>query len=182
MRDLLHATMSLVFESTVDAPIFFSGTPDPALVNKQPGIAQNRGFHHGQPGVSVPTFVIANYQKLAPNDLLTIQYLPGQEDGAKEYAEVAANIDPILAVGGGSGSLQILGLPDPDAASFVSDGMLLCPLKSPMTNEASAGHRVRQGPPCRCHPQELGSKKVLRITRKPRSSRMTTAGRPRSTT
>ena len=129
-------TMSLVFESTVDAPIFFSGTPNLALLNKQPGIAKIAAFSMVKPGISVPTFVIANYQKLAPNDLLTIQYLPGQEEGAKEYAEAAANIDPILPVGRGSGSLQILGLPDPDAASFVSEGMLLCPLKSPMTNEA----------------------------------------------
>lgn len=86
---------------------------------------------------TVPTFVIANYEKLAPNDLLAVHYLPGQEEGVKEYAEVAANIDPILPVGRGSGSLQILGLPDPDAASFVSAGMLLCPLKSPITNEAT---------------------------------------------
>jgi len=83
----------------------------------------------------VPTLVIANYQKLAPKDLLTIQYLPGQEDGAKEYAEVAANIDTLPPIGGGSGSLQILGLPDSDTASFVSEGMLLCPLKSPLAND-----------------------------------------------
>jgi hypothetical protein len=89
-----------------------------------------------RPGVSVPTFVIANYQKLAPQDLLTIQYLPGQEEGAKAYAEIAANIDPIVPVRGGSASLQILGLPDSDAASFLSEGMLLCPLKTPLTNEA----------------------------------------------
>ncbi len=87
-------------------------------------------------GLAVPTFVIANYQKVAPNDLLAVHYLSGQEGTAKEYAEVAANIDPILAAGGGSGSLQILALPDADAASFVSEGMLLCPLKSPITNEA----------------------------------------------
>jgi hypothetical protein len=87
-------------------------------------------------GSNVPTFVIANYQKLAPNASLAIQYLPGQEEAAKEYAEVAANIDPIPPVGGDRGSLQILGLPDPDAASFVGEGMLLCPLKSPITNEA----------------------------------------------
>jgi hypothetical protein len=100
-------------------------------------------------GLTVPTFAIANYQELAPNELLAIHYLPGQEGGAKEYAEVAANIDPVLAVGTGSGSLQILGLADPDAASFVSEGILLCPLKSPITNEemldivyAKASHLV----------------------------------------
>ncbi|HXR17757.1 MAG TPA: hypothetical protein VN777_16305 [Terriglobales bacterium] len=129
-------TMSLIFESTIDAPIFFTGTPDAGLVSKQPGIVKVGVFSAANLGVSVPTFVIANYQKLAPNDLLTIQYLPGQENGAKEYAEVAANIDiPIPPLGGGSGSLEILGLPDPDAASFVSEGMLLCPLKSPIAND-----------------------------------------------
>jgi hypothetical protein len=129
------ATMSLIFESTIDAPIFFTGTPDAGSVSKQPGIVKVGVFSAANLGVSVPTFVIANYQKLAPNDLLTIQYLPGQEDGAKEYAEVAANIDTLPPIGGGSGSLQILGLPDPDAASFVSYGMLLCPLKSPIAND-----------------------------------------------
>ena len=129
-------TMSLVFESTVDAQIFFSGTPNLASVNKQPSITKIAAFSIVRPGISVPTFVIANYQKLVPNDSFAIQYLPGQEDGAKEYAEAAANIDPILPIGRGSGSLQILGLPDPDAASFVSEGMLLCSLKSPMTNGA----------------------------------------------
>jgi hypothetical protein len=129
------ATMSLIFESTLDAPIFFTGTPDLGSVSKQPGIVKVGVFSVANLGVSVPTFVIANYQKLAPNDLLTIQYLPGQEDGAKEYAEVAANIDTLLPIKRDSGSLQILGLPDPEAASFVSEGMLLCPLKSPIAND-----------------------------------------------
>jgi len=130
-----HATMSLIFESTIDAPIFFTGTPNLGIVGKQPGIVKVGVFSAANLGVSVPTFVIANYQKLAANDLITIQYLPGQEDGAKEYAEVAANIDTLPPIGRGSGTLQILGLPDPDAASFVSEGMLLCPVKSPLTNE-----------------------------------------------
>jgi hypothetical protein len=129
-------TMRLVFESTVDTPIFFSGTPSAAAEHVDTSIKKTFTFNVAKPGISVPTFVIANYQKVAPNDLVTVQYLPGQEDGAKEYAEAAANIDPILPIGRGSGSLQILGLPDPDAASFVSEGMLLCPLKSPITNEA----------------------------------------------
>ena len=129
-------TMSLLFESTSEAPIFFTGTPNSDVVGTQPGINKVSAFSVANPGVSVPTFVIADYQKLAANDLITIQYLPGQEAAAKEYAEVAANIDPLAPIGHGSGGLQILGLPDPDAASFVSEGMLLCPFKSPMTNDA----------------------------------------------
>jgi hypothetical protein len=129
-------TMRLVFESTVDTPIFFSGTPSAAAEHVDTSLKRIFTFSVAKPGISVPTFVVANYQKLAPNDRVTVQYLSGQEDGAKEYAEAVANIDPILPIGRGSGSLQILGLPDPDAASFVSEGMLLCPLKSPITNEA----------------------------------------------
>ena len=129
------ATMSLIFESTIDAPIIFTGTPSGFLAKMPPGVAKTAAFSMIKPGVSVPTLVISNYQKLAPKDLLTIQYLPGQEDGAKEYAEVAANIDTLPPIGGGSGSLQILGLPDSDTASFVSEGMLLCPLKSPIAND-----------------------------------------------
>jgi hypothetical protein len=128
--------MSVVFESTIDAPIFFSGTPNPAAVGTQPGIIKVGAFSMANPGVSVPTFVIADYQKLAANDLIAIQYFPSQDAAAKEYGEVAANIDPLAPIGRGSGGLQILGLPDADAASFVSEGMLLCPLKLPVTNEA----------------------------------------------
>jgi len=128
--------MEVLFETTVDTPIFFTGTAGLASVNTQPGISKIASFTMVRPGISVPTFVIADYQKLTPKDLLTIQYLPGQDEGAKAYAEIAANVDPIILVGHGSKSLQILGLPDPEAASFVSEGMLLSPLKLPVTNEA----------------------------------------------
>jgi hypothetical protein len=129
--------MQLLFKSTVDTPIFFSGTASGAVVQVDPSIKKTFEFTMIMPGISVPTFVIANYQKLAPKDLLTVLYLPGQEEGAKDYAEIASNIDPILPVGRGWNSLQILGLPDPDAASFATEGMLLCPLKSPVTNEGT---------------------------------------------
>ena len=131
-----NSSMSLVFESTIDAQIFFTGTPDPAVAGAQPGIIKVGAFSMANPGVSVPTFVIADYKMLAASDLIAIQYLPGQDAAAKEYAELAANIDPLAPLGRRSGGLEILGLPDSDAASFVSEGMLLCPLKSPVTNEA----------------------------------------------
>src|SRR5438093_12251662 len=50
---------------------------------------------------------------------------------------MVSELDPIVAVGRGSERLQVLGLPDPDAASFVSEGLLLTPLKSPVKNEAT---------------------------------------------
>jgi hypothetical protein len=130
------AAMSLLFRSTAEAPIFFSGTPDMFTVNTEDKIAKTAVFSMVRPGVAVPTFVIADYQKVAPKDQITVRYLPGREEAARAYGEAAAQIDPILPVGHGSESLQILGLPDAEAASFVSDGVLLCPLKSPITNEA----------------------------------------------
>jgi len=105
------------------------------MVNVDPDILTVAPFEMVRPGVSVPTFVIADYQKLTPNDLVTVEYLTGQQDAAEAYGEVAQT-NPVVPVGRGSGSLEILGLPDPDAASFVTEGMLLTPLNSPMTNEA----------------------------------------------
>jgi hypothetical protein len=126
-------------ESFSEPPVVLSNGKGGKQLHEQMGRAYSvqTEYSFDPLGLTVPTFAIANYQKLAPNNLLAIHYLPGQEDGAKEYAEVATNIDPVLAIGTGSGSLQILGLPDPDAASFVSEGMLLCPLKSPITNEGT---------------------------------------------
>lgn len=90
-------------------------------------------------GPSPPTLVAAEYQRLAPNDTLTVEYLAGQEESAKDYAEVAAQIDPIGSVGQGTGKLQILSLPDAGASPFMTEGILFTPLNSPMTNEAELG-------------------------------------------
>jgi hypothetical protein len=125
------AAMTVVFESTQAAPIFFSG----AAVHDGASPSESAAFSMAGLGLSVPTFVIADYQKLAAN-IVTIQYLAGQEEAAKAFAEAAVLLDPPVPEVNGSESLQILGLPDPDALPFVSDGMLLRPLASPMTNEA----------------------------------------------
>ncbi len=132
----VDTTMQVMFESTLPQDIFFSGSPSLADVAVNASIAKIAAFSMGKAGVDVPTFVLAGYQKLAPNDLLNVQYLPGQEEAAKAYGEVAAQINlSIPPVGGGSQSVQILGLPDSDGSPFVTAGMLLTPLKLPMTNE-----------------------------------------------
>ncbi len=84
--------------------------------------------------VSVPTFAIADYQKTS-NKAVSVGYLSGEADAAETYADVASQIDPVLPVGGGSAALTILALLDPQAAPFVTQGMLLAPLNLPMTNE-----------------------------------------------
>ena len=129
----VDTTMELLFESTAPGPIMFSGAGGLGVVHVDPDIAKVAPFRMVRPGVNVPTFVIANYQTLT-KDLITVEYLPGQQDAAETYEEVAVQID--VPVGRGPGSLQILGLPDPDASPFVTEGMLLTPLKSPLTNEA----------------------------------------------
>jgi hypothetical protein len=126
-------TMSLRLESTLAAAMFFGGTPDPSTAHTKADVTKT-SFSTARMGISVPTFVIADYQKLT-RDAITVQYLTGQEEAAKTYGDIAAQID-LGPVGHGSRSLQILGLPDPDASSFVTEGMLLTPLKSPITNEA----------------------------------------------
>jgi hypothetical protein len=129
-----QTTMELRFQSTTDRTIYFSGMADPADVATDAPEKTARAFHLAGPGVSVPTFVIASYQQLPSRDHIDVEFLPGQEETAKDYAEAAAQIDP--GVGGGSRNLQILSLPDVNASSFVSQGMLLAALGTDLTNEA----------------------------------------------
>jgi len=128
--------MSASFESTMNQPIFFSGAAQSATAKLDVTAAKILTFRMIGQGLDVPTFVTGNYQRLASGDLATVEYLPGQEEGAKVYAAAAAQVDPTVPVEHGPANLQILGLPDHQAASFVSEGMLLCPLKPALTNEA----------------------------------------------
>jgi hypothetical protein len=127
-----NAEMEVKFESTLGDAIFFSSPGSPAEhPNSHAGKAVRfavEGF-----GIMVPTFVVADYQKLAAND--SAYYLSGQQAAAEAYGEVAAQLVPLFPAGG-SGSLQILGLPDADAQPFVTNGMMLTPLQLPLTNEA----------------------------------------------
>src|SRR5208282_1801283 len=119
--------------------ILFSGTAVPSETTAEPKSA-NAAFRVSSLGLGVPTFVAGDYQKFAPKNAPSVYYLPGQAEVAKTYAEAVPDIDPeIPAVDGSTEELKVLGLPDPDAASFVTGGMLLCPLKLPMTNEAMLG-------------------------------------------
>ena len=86
-------------------------------------------------GLSVPTLVMAHYQTLSVKDV-TVRYLSDQKDAAEDYADVASQPDLIVAVGPGSRNLQILALPDHDDTPFVTEQVLLMPLKSALTNEA----------------------------------------------
>jgi len=127
-------TMQVLLECSLKRPIFFSGVANLTETLNEPNAA---AFSMAHLGIDVPTFVIAEYQTLAPSQSLHVQYLSGQEEAAATYAEAASAMDVgISVVGGGAGNLQILGLADPDASSFVTRGMLLTSLKLPLTNDA----------------------------------------------
>ncbi len=129
------AAMHLQFESTSTQAVLFTGVSElpSATKDKAPTPAT---YKAEAPGIAVPTFVVADYEKLTSKESVTVEYLPGQEDAAASCLEAAAQLDPgIPPVGRGSETLQILGLPDPDASSFVTGGMLLTPLKLPFTND-----------------------------------------------
>jgi hypothetical protein len=130
-------SMSLLFESTLSWPIFFSGTPSLAEVPREDGINSIRAYDFVRPGVSIPTFVTANYSEVEnKDDRVTMHYLQGQEEAAKEYADTTAQLDNTVLVARKSANIQILGLADSDAVPFASHGMLLTPLKLPMHNDA----------------------------------------------
>ena len=129
-------TMSLVFKSTSQAPTLFSGNPELFTVNVEDGIKSVRAYEMLRFGVNVPTFVIANYSEIENEDkFLAIRYLQGEEQAAKEYLNGAEQLDSMVLVARRSLNLQILGLPDAEADSFVSEGMLLTPLKLPWQND-----------------------------------------------
>jgi hypothetical protein len=131
-----ETTMDVRFESTSYQAIHFSGVPGPAETSTDPLIKTSRAFHVAALGVGVPTFVMADYQQLPPEEFIDVEYLPGQEEAAKDYAEAATQMDPGVRVEGGARNLQILSLPEPNASPFVAQGMLLMPLVADLTNEA----------------------------------------------
>jgi hypothetical protein len=125
------AEMSVFLESTWATPIF-SGTAE----HTGAGSSKARQSSTVGLGFHVPTFLIADYEKFTPkgHDSTNVYYLGGQQDRAETYGEVAAQVEPIIP--GRTVGLKIIALPDPDAQPFVTEGILLTPLSSPMTNEA----------------------------------------------
>jgi len=123
------AEMSVSLESTWATPMF-SGAVERTASSKA---AQ---FKVIGLGLNAPTFVIGDYEKLTPKDRdgVSLSYLAGQKDTAESYGEVVEQVEPIIP--GRTVTLKIIALPDPDAQPFVTEGMLLTPLNSPMTNEA----------------------------------------------
>jgi hypothetical protein len=132
-----EASMTLVLESTRDETLLFSGTPDLATVVADADTAKVGAFTMLRFGADVPAFAMADYHPLPAGLNATVEYLPGQQDSAQAYVNGMAQLDPFSPVGkGGVGTLQVVQLPDPDAAAFSTQGMLFTPLAAPVTKEA----------------------------------------------
>ncbi len=120
-------------EATAEMDVSLQSTAGTAMFSGTAGKATR--FSTEQSGILVPTFVIANYQVLKPADEIRVFYPEGQKDSAQAYADVAAQAEPLFE-GEHRAALDIISLPDNEAQPFVTEGMLLTPLVSPMTNEA----------------------------------------------
>jgi hypothetical protein len=126
-----RSEMSLLFESTRNCKILFSGTKNLFLINADKAVHVG-AFSMIRPGANVPTFVLADYKSIDVNGMSTVNFLPGKEAVAASYAEVLGNLNPLP--GRGAAGLQVAQLPESGAAPFVSDNLLLTPLR-PLTDE-----------------------------------------------
>jgi len=121
------------------------GSAAPALCNGEGGVGLYEEMGKSDSAMTncsyiplrdtVPFFVIGNYSAVdhAP---INVSYLPGQDEAAKSFAEIAKEINPgIPRMAGGSDGLQIIELPDPNDSPFVTAGILLVPLSFPVTND-----------------------------------------------
>ena len=78
-----------------------------------------------------PTFAVGKYTALSQPPV-EVDYLPGQQAAAGEYADVAAEVEPLVTdwFGPIRGKLRIVELNEPEAAPYESGAMLFLPLQS----------------------------------------------------
>lgn len=120
--------MSVTFQSTQELTLVCSGE----AVATDSGKSKSPVFTFRDLNLFVPTFAMADYQNAELGEGSSIAHFSGKQPLAEAYATVLGKLDP-PSLGQGSKRLQIVELPDRDAAPFVSDGMLLMPLKSDVT-------------------------------------------------
>lgn len=128
-----ESRMSVTFESTKKSTVLFSGNADGFVIMPEEGIVTIGVFSITRLGLNVPTFVLADYKKVDVKSRSAIYFLPGKEAVAASYADVLENLNPLPGAHRGP-DLQVAQLPDPDATPFVSDNLLLVPLR-PITDE-----------------------------------------------
>jgi hypothetical protein len=126
------SAMAVVLRTSADLTILFSGTPSGSDYRSDEKIGEIGAFKMTRFGMSAPTFVLANYRKADVKGGSTVFYLPNHEAAAKSYVEILGGIDPI-PTSNGSRRLQVADVPDSDVSEFVSESLLLLPLKPSVT-------------------------------------------------
>lgn len=126
--------LQLTIESTKKCAVLFSGNPDGFVIVPDQGIVSIGVFSVLRLGTEVPTFVLADYRKLDVKGSSTINFLAGSEASASSLAETLGALDPLPEAKGPKG-IRVAQLPDPAAAPFVSDGLLLTPLLSTIADQ-----------------------------------------------
>ncbi|MGH9530705.1 MAG: hypothetical protein ACRD2S_12395, partial [Terriglobales bacterium] len=134
-----RSRMFVNFECPAEEKLFFSGVESPlkAMSRDSNDTAKYSAFEVHWFGINVPTFVIANYQSDSAEETTSVEYLPGSERAARLYLDSMPKLQSILPAEKSSETLRVLELPDPNGASFVTDGMLLTALKTTITPQAS---------------------------------------------
>src|SRR5262249_45089645 len=93
------------------------------------------GYDISHFGANVPVFVIADYKSLPARNGSSVNYLSGKDDAARAYAALLARVN-LPAFLQKDEDIQILQLPNADAAAFVSDSILLTPLNIPISTDS----------------------------------------------
>ncbi len=133
---LRHAdsAMKVLFESTLDQPVLFSGHPGSAEAPADPGIHKVASYSILRFGMNVPVFVAADYAEISSRKTSAVYYLPGSSDAAASFAASFSTLN-VPEVSSKGGALQVLQLPNSGAASFVSERLLLTPLNASIPTE-----------------------------------------------
>jgi hypothetical protein len=129
-----ESKMSLLFESTSEKGIFFSGNRDLAAIAVEKGIVKIGAFSILRMGETVPTFASGDYKTMDVGDTSSINFFPGKDSATQSYAELLGKLDPLPESHGKKG-IQIIQLANPDAAPFATGDMLLMPLKDTATEQ-----------------------------------------------
>ncbi len=125
--------MSIRFAKPETGSLWFSGSE---LATSDKTAERNLDFQMDRVGIDVPTFVMAAYQHTGDAGQSTVYFLSGKEEGAKSYAEALPKLNAIAALGRDIQAFPVFELPDSQAASFATRGMLLAPLRMLLTPEA----------------------------------------------
>jgi hypothetical protein len=130
-----ESSMDILFESSVDKTILFSGVANLAEVNVPADIVKIADFGMRRFGTDVPTFIIADYHKAAGDAISNVYWLKGHEQAAASLNKQVMDLQPTVRLYGFGGGIEILDTPESGAAPFLSAHLLLMSFDSLLRDE-----------------------------------------------